>query len=211
MLIVATAFILPEKLKAQQILAFKFTYQDNGKQWSSSSTTTNPNLEKSVLSRGKGAQDNSASSARSIVANMYPCQTMAEAEKNEAYFEFFTQAKPGYIVSLKDLRVILRAQENSANVYRWVYSVDGGNTFMDLGPSEVKLANYENDGSQQEPINLSLHATLQNLPANKKVIFRLYAWGGNSSSAGNRAFGIGKSSSQGSNAISLTGYVVATK
>lgn len=124
-LIVATAFILPEKLKAQQILAFKFTYQDNGNQWSSPSTTTNSNLEKSVLSRGKGAQDNSASSVRSIVANMYPCQTMAEAEKNEACFEFFTQVKLGYIVSLKDLKVILRAQENGANVYRWVYSIDG--------------------------------------------------------------------------------------
>lgn len=82
---------------------------------------------------------------------------------------------------------------------------------MDLGPSEVKLTNYENDGPPQELINLSLHTALQNLSANKKVIFRLYAWGGSSSSAGNRAFGIGKSSSQGSNAIALTGYVVATK
>ena len=211
MLLIAIALLLPVKLNAQQILAFKFTYLDNGKQLSSSSTTTNPNLEKSIISRGKGAQDNSVSSVRSMVANMQACKTKVEATKYENYFEFFLKAKPGYTVSLKDLKVILRAQQNSANTYRWAYSLDEGNSFTDLGQSEVRIDNYENDGSQQQPIDLSSHSVLQNLPTEKKVVFRLYAWGGSSSSSTDRAFGIGKSSSQGSNAISLTGYVVASK
>lgn len=208
---IAMVFLLPIKSDAQQILAFKFLPQDNGKQWSNPSTTTNANLEKSELTRGKGAQDNTASSVRSMVANLVSCKNRAEAVKADAYYEFFVHTKPGYTISLKDLKVILRVQENSADTYRWVYSIDDGDTFKDLGNSDIKITNLDNEGAQQEPINLSSHTDLQNIPSGKKVIFRLYAWGGTASSGNNRAFGLGKSSSQGSNAISLTGYVVATK
>lgn len=193
-----------------QILAFKFSNADNGRQLSNTSTSTHANLEVSTLSRGAGASGTyaKAGSGRSMVANLPVSATKAGAISAAAYYEFFVKAKSGHYVSLTELNVTLRRQSESAYIYRWKYSIDGGTTFKELGPSDVSILDNDNEGVPQPSVNLSGYSDLKNVPSSTTVIFRIYAWGGvNTSSKTTTAFGIGKSSSAGSNAISIKGFL----
>jgi hypothetical protein len=193
-----------------QVLAFKFTSTDNGKQLSNTSTSTHANLEVSTLSRGAGASGShaTAGSGRSMVANLPVSATKAAAISSDSYYEFFIKAKPGYFVSLTELNVILRRQTESAYLYRWKYSVDGGTTFKEIGPADVSILDNNNEGVQQPMINLSDYSDLKNVSSATTIVFRIYAWGGiNTTSTTTTAFGIGKSSSAGSNAISVKGIL----
>lgn len=190
-----------------QILAFKFISTDNGKQATNTSTSTNANLETSVLSRGAGAAATS-SSARSTVANFPASANRVAALTSGSYFEFFVQAKSGYHVSLTELNVTLRRQSESAYIYRWGYSIDGGSTFKEVGNADVAITDLNNEGVAQPVIDLSAFSDLQNVPSSTTILFRIYAWGGvPGAPITTSAFGIGKSSSAGSNAISVKGYL----
>lgn len=193
-----------------QVLAFKFTSADNGKQLSNTSTSTHANLEISTLSRGAGASGihATAGSGRSMVANLSVSATKAEAISSGAYYEFFIKAKSGHFVSLTELNVTVRRQTESAYIYRWKYSIDGGTTFKELGTGDISILDNNNEGVQQPVIQLSDYSDLKNVPSSTTIIFRIYAWGGVSTpSTTTTAFGIGKSSSAGSNAISVKGFL----
>lgn len=207
MMVGLMAIAIPNRSFAQQILAFKFTYNDNGKQESSLSTSTNANLEQSVLSRGKGASNTKPASTSAMVAIMAISSTREEAIKNDAYYEFFIKTKPGYKVSLKTLKANMRIQEASANTYRWRVSTDNGKTFSDIGTEDVKITDLDNLGSEQPVIDLQAVKTLQNVKTDNPIIFRLYAWGGTSENIKNSAFGLGKTVGNFNNVISVAGYI----
>ncbi len=197
-----------------QILAFKFTSADNGKQASNPSTTTNSNLENSLLTRGAGASGvyANAGSVSSMVASLPVSTNKAAAKSSNAYFEFFVKAKPGHYVSLTGLDVRLRIQSESAKIYRWCYSVDNGNTFKDLGKEDITITDLNNDGVLQPSVNLSHYSELQNVPSNINIILRIYSWGGVANNNINTsAFGIGKSTSTNANAISVKGFLSTVK
>lgn len=207
-IIIAAAFLLPIKLNAQQILAFKIPYGSNGKQTEVLSTTTNANLLQSTLSRGKGAKA-SSSSGYTFNANMTYSASKSNAQKNECYFEFFVQAKPGYKVSLTAINSIIRIQDKGANTYRWMYSTDNASTFVEIGNNDITITDTNNDGEVQAELPIT---GLTDIPASTKIIFRIYAWGGDSyGDYTNTAFGLGKSLSSGRNIISVKGHVVAEK
>lgn len=196
-----------------QILAFQFPITASDSRLpTAASTTTNANLVVSDISRGAGAPGNS-SSGYTFNANMAYSATKADAIDNEAYFEFFVQAKAGFQVSVTALDAVIRVQAKSANHYRWRYSVDNGQTWTEIG-SDVTLTstntnNYDNDGTVQDQIAIS---GLTDIRANAKIIFRIYAWGGDSTGDNtNTAFSIGKSRSNSvnRNAISVKGTVIA--
>jgi hypothetical protein len=192
-----------------QVLAFKFSNEDNGKQASNTSTSTHANLEVSTLSRGLGASGKHATSGsgRSMVANLPVSATKAMSISSSSYYEFFVKAKSGYYISLTELNVTLRRQTESAYMYRWKYSIDGGNTFKEVGTRDFSILDNENEGVQQPSINLSGYSDLKNVPSSTTIVFRIYAWGGVQSNKTTTAFGIGKSSSAGSNAISVKGFL----
>lgn len=198
---------LTAQVFSQQILAFHFNSQ-NGKSETSTSTTTNANLQTSTISRGAGAVANS-SATNTFNANMTYSATKQDAIDNGSYFEFFVQAKSGYQVSVTALDVIIRVQENSADQYRWMYSLDNGGSFTEIGPGDVTLTaantnNYDNNGTAQAQIAIS---GLTNIRANTKIIFRIYAWGGvNTNDYTTNAFSIGKSVA--GNPISVKGSVI---
>lgn len=186
-----------------QILAFHFNGAD-GKQITSNSTTTNANLQGSVLSRGAGAPAGLSSSTNTFNTNMVYAATKQAAKANNSYFEFFVQAKPGYFVSLTGLDAVLRIQTNSAKTYRWMYSLDNGVNFTEIGENDVTLTDLNNSGTVQPQIPIT---NLYNISSATKIIFRLYAWGGNNIvDNATTAFSIGKSAST-LNAISVKGFV----
>lgn len=206
---------LTTQVFAQQILAFKFTSVANDSKLATvASTTTSANLQTSALSRGTGAPANS-SAGYTFNANMTYSATKQDAINNGAYFEFFVQAKSGYMVSVTELQAVIRVQQKSADHYRWRYTVDEGQNWTEIG-SDVILTgantnNYDNYGTLQAAIPIS---GLTNIRANAKIIFRIYAWGGDTQGADytNTAFSIGKSRLQGPpdtdrNAISIKGSV----
>lgn len=186
-----------------QILAFHFNGSD-GKQTTSNSTTTNANLQVSIMSRGAGAPAGLSSSTNTFNTNMVYSATKQAAKTNNSYFEFFVQAKPGYFVSLTGLDAVLRVQTNSANTYRWMYSLDNGASFTEIRDNDVTLTDLNNSGTVQPQIPIT---NLYNISSATKIIFRLYAWGGNNIvDNASTAFSIGKSSST-LNAISVKGFV----
>lgn len=190
-----------------QILAFKVPYSatDISRVATMTSTSTNANLEISTLSRGAGAGATS-SSGYTFNANMTYSATKQDAIDNGCYFEFFVQAKSGYMVSVTALDAIIRIQSKGANTYRWMYSINNGADFTEVGDNDITITDTNNDGVEQSQIAIS---GLTNIRANTKIIFRVYAWGGDTTGDNtNTAFGLGKSLSSGRNIISVKGSVV---
>jgi hypothetical protein len=132
--------------------------------------------------------------------------TKADARKSGAYYQFTVKAKKGYTVSLKTLNSILRRQEESAYIYRWMYSLDG-RKFKELGTDDATITDLSNNGVKQPALDLSAYPELQNLNSKTTVTFRLYAWGGVSTQKSKRAFGFGKSNKAGSKVLWIDGTV----
>ncbi|MGC3978067.1 MAG: hypothetical protein QM751_07435 [Paludibacteraceae bacterium] len=90
------------------------------------------------------------------------------------------KAKSGYNLFLTAIKANIRLQTYSAKTYQWMYSVDGGATFTDIGSpitpdaSEINV----NNGVMQASVNLSSISALQEVSSAQSVIFRIYAWGG---------------------------------
>ena len=111
-------------------------------------------------------------------------------------------------ISLSALDVILRIQTNAPRTYIWVYSMDGGITFKDIGEPYTWTTGFtDNNGIQQPQLDLTAVEDLQLLTADAPVIFRLYAWGGTSISS-NNGFRIGKSLTAAQHALAIEGTVI---
>lgn len=204
-IVILFVICLSGNLKAQ-ILEWNFLSDVKGSERVSTSTTTDPNLEVSVLSRGPGikAQRTTYSFASAFPVNL----TKEDAIKAGSYYQFAVKAKKGYKVSLNALDIILRIQKNAPKSYRWMYSTDG-EQFIDLGQSEIESKPTINNGVQQPTLDLSTVKALQDVPSSQTITFRLYAWGGTDSTVDN-GFRIGKSSATRS-ALSVSGKVVKEK
>ncbi|WP_154648027.1 hypothetical protein [Pedobacter arcticus] len=190
-----------------QILAWQFALPEPSKgiDRTAKATTNDDNLEQSVLTRGPNAIPKQGNS-RGFSGNFPIDANKEEAKKSGAYYQFTVKAKAGYKVSLASLDAVLRRQEVSAHVYRWMYSLDGEN-FKEVGTEDVIINDLNNNGIKQSQISLAEYKDLQNVPASKTITFRIYAWGGVGESGNQRAFGFGKSNSKGSNVLAIKGTV----
>ncbi|MDO9634179.1 MAG: hypothetical protein Q7J05_03930 [Paludibacter sp.] len=194
-----------------QLVAWQFSLPQpsTGRETQYKATTLDKNLRKSVLTRGPaapGVQGNS----NGFSGNLIPCTTREGAQAVGAYYQFTIRAKKGNEISLLSLNSLLRRQESSAYIYRWMYSLDG-ETFKALGDEDVVVADKKNNGVRQPNIDLKRHDDLQNIPSSKTVTFRLYAWGGNKIYGSDIAFGFGKSNTQGSNVLAVYGTIEKEK
>lgn len=175
-----------------------------GNQETSNSTITNNNLETAVLSRGLGitAQAATNSYASTFLVNV----DSAAARIANSYYEFTISPKGNAIINLSTLDVILRIQTNAPRTYIWRYSKNNGTSFTDIGTPIAWTTDFTNNNGVPHPqINLSGITDLQNI--NSPIIFRLYAWGGSSTTSDN-GFRIGKSLTSTQNALAIGGTVV---
>lgn len=184
--------------KEEKILnAWQF-YIDNGiistgKEETYTSTTTDSTVIESILTRGSGATTTSSGHTGGFIANFTPSVSKQSALSGNCYFEFRMKAKPGYLMSLFALDTRLRRQEFSAYIYRWMYSLNGVD-FTELGNSDGTLNEFAvNAGYIQPTLYLNDYQDLQNIPENKTVTFRLYAWGGTETTTTQKHFGFGQS------------------
>ncbi|MBP9848352.1 MAG: putative Ig domain-containing protein [Flavobacterium sp.] len=168
--------------------------------------TTNDNrLTTAVLSRGSGISTTSLGRAFAATSWLATAgsNTKSDAIASNEYFEFSFAPKAGQAVTLKTLDATLRRSGGTApNAYIWRYSLNG-TTFNDIG-SDVNFSSTA-DGQIQTQIDLASIAELQNVPAGTTVKFRIYAWGGTSSTA---TFSIGRyASGATTNSLVVSGYV----
>jgi YDG domain/Putative Ig domain/Putative metal-binding motif len=168
--------------------------------------TTNDNrLTTALLSRGSGVSPTGL--GRAFAANSWLAtagsNTKSDAITSNEFFEFSFAPKAGQAVSLKTLDATLRRSGATApNAYIWRYSLNGA-TFNDIGP-DVNFSSTS-DGQIQTQIDLASITELQNVTAGTTVKFRIYAWGGTSSTA---TFSIGRyASGATTNSLVVSGYV----
>jgi len=182
----------PAKIKGKPLISWSFdTDGVLGNETISRSTYTHQALETSTLSRGPGISPQKASAS---FAAAFPVRTdLQSAEKAGDYYQFSVKAKSGKKISLSSIGIVLRVQAEAPKNYVWKYSIDGGYNFKTVGkPITISTGFNDNNGIQQPQAELTEINELQNIPPDKKVVFRLYAWGGTSSTA-NNGFRIGKS------------------
>lgn len=177
-----------------------------GSETTYNATTNNDNLNTSVLSRGAGIT--STALGRGFSANAWDNGgTKATAETNGEYYEFTVNAKAGYKVSISSIDATVRRSGASApNTYIWKYSLDG-TTFTEIG-TEVSYTGTT-EGIAQPQLDLSGITALQNIESANTITFRLYAWGGTSTTS---TFAIGRYGTNiTTNSLAISGTVdVAT-
>src|SRR5690606_18312985 len=182
----------PAKIKGRPLISWNFdTDGVLGNETISRSTYANDALETSVLNRGPGITRQKASAS---FASAFPVHAdLQSAEKSGAYYQFTVKGKSGAKFSLSSIGIVLRVQTDAPKNYIWKYSTDGGYNFKTIGkPIAVSSGFNDNNGIQQPQVELNAIEELQNITRDTKIVFRLYAWGGRSSTA-NNGFRIGKS------------------
>lgn len=196
-----------------QIVAWQFSTAA-GSEATINSTTTDANLEISVLERGIGI--NGAGNLAATFHGRFPpttTVTKSDAETNGAYYEFSITPKFGYKVTLSTLDMIIRRSATSPDASRWKYSVNPSSTaalvFTEIGAGNISHTGIEADGDAQPQIDLSGIASLQDVEAGNTITFRLYVWGGTGTALNMRPFSIGKSTSSSVNALSIGGTVAS--
>jgi len=199
---------------SQNILEWNFySPASAGTETTFNATLNNAGLETSILTRGSGAPSGGGCKY-GFVGALTVSADKAAAIANNAYYEFKIQPKDGYYLTPTAIKANIRIQTYAAKTYQWMYSLDGGNTFNEIG-SPVTPAVSEidvNNGVMQPNIDLTGIVGLKNLNAFSRVIFRLYAWGGTTPGGTDLNptyinFGFGKSTS-GIPSIAIEGAVV---
>jgi hypothetical protein len=168
-----------------QIVAWQFGNPASlGDEIAYSTTTSNINIVASNLTRGVGI--NVSALARGFSANSFDVgATKIDAINNNEYFAFSITPNSGYKAYLSTLDVRLRRSGTTApNMFIWRYSFDGIN-FFDIG-TDIAFTSTA-DGVNQTQINLTAIPGLQNVTSS--IYFRLYTWGGTSTTA---TFAIGR-------------------
>jgi predicted neuraminidase len=182
----------PSKLKGKPLVSWNFEAEGiKGTEETSKSTFNANGIEQSILSRGLGIK---AQKSTNSFASAFPVNEDANAAiAAGAYYQFTVKAKEGSVMSLSSIGAVLRVQTEAPKNYQWKYSLDEGKSFKDItSPVTVTSGFTINDGLQQPQQELWSISELQNIASSKKVIFRLYAWGGTNAAA-NNGFRIGKS------------------
>lgn len=193
-----------EPITAVTLAAWQFgSPASAGTELSYLATTTDRNLETPALVRGNGYKGSAL--ARGFASNVpVLIKTKEEAISMEGYMEFSVVSKVGFAVSFDNIQARLRRSAAGANNYRWMYKIGGG-AFTDAGPGNVLFTSTV-DGVDQEPVDLSTVAELQNIPSGTVVTFRLYGWGFGSINAG--SFSIGRyAAGDVTNSLSISGTI----
>ena len=200
-------FMLISTTGYSQLVAWQFALPEasDGRDRSAKSTTTDSDVEQSLLTRGPSAVAKQGNS-RGFSGNFPVDASRKQAKSSGAYYQFTVKAKKGHKVSLSSLDAVLRRQAESAHVYRWMYSLNGKD-FVEVGNDDVIINELSNSGEKQPRIDLSEFKDLQNVSSSKTITFRIYAWGGVSKSGSQIAFGFGKSNTKGSNVLAVNGSV----
>jgi hypothetical protein len=167
-------------------------------------TTNNANLNTVVLSRGAGIA--ATALGRAFASNSWSATgTKTSAKSENEYFQFAVTVKPGYKLNLTALdATIRRSGSNAPNAYIWAYSTDGTN-FTEIGTDVSYTGTTE--GVSQPQIDLSGIPALQNVENITTLTFRLYAWGGTSTTA---TFSIGRyAAGVTTNSLAISGTIEA--
>jgi hypothetical protein len=181
-LVLVFAFILiGQHLFSQNILEWNLRTPtaSTAKEATFKATLNNSRLDSVTLTRGAGAPANGGCSY-GFVGALTVSADKAAAIANNAYYECRIQAKDSFVVYLKSIKANIRIQTYAAKTYQWMYSLDGGQTFTDIGLPVTPGAGEidQNNGVMQATIDLSGINALQELNALKRVTLRLYGWGG---------------------------------
>ncbi|WP_017260033.1 T9SS type A sorting domain-containing protein [Pedobacter arcticus] len=175
------------------------------------STYNDPNMLSSTLVRGGGAVVGGGYSYGFSIRFAEASNSYENAKTANAYIEFNVETTAEYM-SLAGIDVKLRTHSSGAKNYRWAYKKAGDLDFTVLGATDSAFPVYNasaDAGVAQPTLNLSSVATLQNVPKNTEVTFRLYGWGGVGTASTNTS-AIGKSSSAaGSASLMLRGITTA--
>ena len=196
---------------AQTILAWDFNTKTGG-ETTVNSTTTNPNLAVSSISRGSGLLIPASGPNRFVntfdaIDYSTGTTSLATAISAQEYMQFAITPNVGYQVSLSTLDVVfLRSSANAPNSFQWQYSLDGFATAgINIG-SSISYTGFVTNGAAQTQINLSGIAALQNVYGNI-ITIRIYGWGaGNTGST----FALGASTgTTAGNDLAIGGTVIA--
>lgn len=177
--------LLSASIKAQ-VIAFD-TVGLVGNEASLNSTTTDPNLNVSQLTRGGGINPSTLANSFNS-ANFTLNGTFANAVANGDFLQFTVSPKSGFKVSLSTLNANFRRSGTGPNMFQYQYSLDGFATAgINIG-SAITFTDTDTDGVAQPQIDLSSIPALQNVAFPKVITFRLYGWGA-TSAAGTFAIG----------------------
>ena len=189
-IVLLASFVLMPFVMQAQLLSWTFPDSTKGDEACAFSTHSEKMVDRSMITRGEGLIPQAATYSFS---SQWPvCETLMDAVRGKAYYEFSVRTKKNVTVSLDRVEIVLRAQKNAPRNYVLMYSMDNGANFKEACPVRDISATI-NEGEFQRPIPLNGISELQSMPGKTKVIFRLYAWNSRSATKDN-AFRIGKSS-----------------
>ncbi|WP_299568147.1 phospholipase D-like domain-containing protein [uncultured Pedobacter sp.] len=162
------------------------------------STANATSVTTSTISRGSGLEASSLtdgySSRTNASLNFADITNQTSAVANNSYLEFAINIKANYKLSLDKIYAKLRRSGAGARNYVWSYSIDNA-AFVDINATPVSFTNSATSGIQQEAIDLSAVAALQNIQGAKEIKFRLYMWG-YTTAAGSFALGLSETNSE---------------
>ena len=209
--IILAFFILTPILSFGQILAWQYgNPASNGNEVEYKATTNNSLLNTTFLSRGSGVTAVNVVQTFSGAGWNYSTKDLAVAAN--AYYQFTIMPISGCRVSLSSLDAVLYSRVFSGfsgpTKYIWKYSIDGGNTFIELDTDKSLTPSMFTTGTTQPTFNLSVLTNLQKVISPKSIVFRLYAWGANSTLVW-AGFGFGATSTVGANSLAIGGSVEA--
>ncbi len=171
-----------------QILAWDFN-GNAGNEATVNSTTTNPNLNVSAVSRGAGLSPSALANSYSSTSFSSPSTTLADAITNNDYLQFPVTPQSGFRVSLSTLDANFRRSGTGPDMFQWQYSLDGFVTAgINVDPT-ITYTGTATNGDAQPQINLSTVSALQNVAFPNTITFRLYGW---NASATNGTFALGR-------------------
>jgi len=143
----------------------------------------NTNLNASVLSRGAGLTAGTYNFA--YVSTTSVTSTKATALTNNEYYQIAVSPKTGYKVSLSTLKYRFRCVSSGPVNNRWMYSVDGGTNFTEIGQADA--VSTVSTGGAEYQLDLSGITDLQNVK--QAVLLRMVVWGATANTA---VFGFGR-------------------
>lgn len=143
----------------------------------------NVNLNASVLSRGAGLTAGSYNFA--YVSTTSVTATKAAAIANNEYYQLTVSPNPNFKVSLSTLKYRFRCVSSGPVNNRWMYSVDGGTNFTEIGQADA--VSTVSTGGAEYQLDLSGIPDLQNVK--QTVQLRMVVWGATANTA---VFGFGR-------------------
>ncbi len=148
-------------------------------------TTANSNLTVGGLTRGAGISTPSGTAGSALCWGGTDTISTSAADAITAndYVTFTITAKEGYKVSITSIeKHNVRRVATSASTGQWQYQVGSG-AFTNIGSAISWGSVVTAYGNEQNAIDLTGIADLQNLAAGTTVTFRVLTWGGTLSNA----------------------------